>query len=161
MPTYKFKKGLPIGNMTSQILAIFYLNGVDHYIKEELKCKYYVRYMDDLIIFDYDKELLKKCFKLITKKVNEIDLDVNRKSNIHKLSSGFTFLGYTFKVDNGLSIKSANQTFYRIQRNLNNLKKYDYIKYNMSLGSYQGYFKYSDRKLKFKKIEENSSSKTD
>lgn len=46
IPLYEYKKGLPIGNMTSQILAIFYLNDVDHYIKEELKFKYYLRYMD-------------------------------------------------------------------------------------------------------------------
>lgn len=41
-----YEQGLGIGNMTSQILAIFYLNDLDHYIKEELKVKYYVRYQD-------------------------------------------------------------------------------------------------------------------
>ena len=40
-----------IGTMTSQILAIFYLNDLDHYIKEELKIKYYVRYQDDFLLF--------------------------------------------------------------------------------------------------------------
>lgn len=43
---YRFGRGLPIGNMTSQILAVFYLNEIDHFIKENLKCKYYIRYMD-------------------------------------------------------------------------------------------------------------------
>lgn len=46
IPLYKNGKGLPIGNMTSQILAIFYLNDLDHYIKEKLGIKYYIRYMD-------------------------------------------------------------------------------------------------------------------
>lgn len=46
IPLYEYGKGLPIGNMTSQILAIFYLNDVDHYIKEVLGFKYYIRYMD-------------------------------------------------------------------------------------------------------------------
>ena len=46
LPTYRKGKGLPIGNMSSQIIATFYLNELDHYIKEELKIKGYVRYMD-------------------------------------------------------------------------------------------------------------------
>lgn len=45
--------------MSSQFLAIFYLNELDHYIKEKLKCKYYIRYMDDFLILDNDKEKLK------------------------------------------------------------------------------------------------------
>lgn len=56
-----------IGNMTSQLLAIYFLNDLDHYIKEKLYCKYYVRYMDDFIIFDYDKERLKVVRKKLKK----------------------------------------------------------------------------------------------
>lgn len=46
IPMYKKGKGIPIGNMTSQIFAIFYLNDLDHFIKEKLRIKYYIRYMD-------------------------------------------------------------------------------------------------------------------
>ena len=46
IPCYINNKGLSIGAMSSQFLAIFYLNDLDHYIKEKLKCKYYIRYMD-------------------------------------------------------------------------------------------------------------------
>ena len=46
VPRYNYHKGLAIGNVTSQILAIFYLNRIDHLIKEKLSCKYYIRYMD-------------------------------------------------------------------------------------------------------------------
>ena len=46
LPYYKKGKGVPIGNMSSQFLAILYLNELDHYIKEELRIKYYIRYMD-------------------------------------------------------------------------------------------------------------------
>ena len=45
IPMYRKGKGLPIGNMTSQFLAIYYLNELDHYIKEDLGIKYYIRYM--------------------------------------------------------------------------------------------------------------------
>ena len=48
--------GLGIGNMTSQVLAVFYLNDLDHYIKEELKIRYYVRYQDDFLLFHESKE---------------------------------------------------------------------------------------------------------
>lgn len=49
IPRYEKGKGLPIGNETSQILAIYYLSSLDHYIKEKLHIKCYVRYMDDFI----------------------------------------------------------------------------------------------------------------
>ena len=53
------ENGLGIGAMTSQVLAIFYLNDLDHYIKEVLKIKYYVRYQDDFLLFHHSKEYLK------------------------------------------------------------------------------------------------------
>ena len=58
----------PIGNMSSQILAVFFLNKVDHFIKEVLKCKNYIRYMDDLVIVDIDYDKLKSTRKLSLKK---------------------------------------------------------------------------------------------
>lgn len=51
--------------MSSQFLAILYLNELDHFIKEELKIKYYIRYMDDGLIIHEDKEYLKYCLKEI------------------------------------------------------------------------------------------------
>ena len=67
IPIYEKGKGLPIGNMTSQILAIFYLNNLDHFIKEKLHIKYYVRYMDDGVILSNDKKYLKYCLSVINK----------------------------------------------------------------------------------------------
>jgi hypothetical protein len=43
--------GVPIGNLLAQIQAVLYLNALDQYVKREMKCKYYVRYVDDFIIF--------------------------------------------------------------------------------------------------------------
>lgn len=140
LPIYQKGKGLPIGNMTSQILAIFYLNEVDHYIKEDLKCKYYIRYMDDLVILDNDYQKLVKIFKLIEKRINKLDLEINTKSNIYKVSEGFSFLGYTFKFKEKLQIKCFNKTYYRIKRHLRKLKKTNEDKHNRSVASYKGYF---------------------
>ena len=50
IPKFQKGKGLPIGNMSSQIMAIFYLNDLDHFIKEKLRIHHYTRYMDDLIL---------------------------------------------------------------------------------------------------------------
>ena len=140
IPLYYKGKGLPIGNMTSQILAVYYLNEVDHYIKEELKFKNYIRYMDDLIILDVDKEKLKDSYEKIKSKLLEFKLETNKKSNIYKLSNGFSFLGYKFQLKyNKLLIRYNVNTSRRIARRLKNLKKYDYSMYLKSRGSYKGY----------------------
>ena len=87
------EQGLGIGNMTSQILAIFYLNDMDHFIKEELKIKYYVRYQDDFLLFHESKEYLKYCFEEIKKFVKKEKLELNRKSRLYKCTNNFIFLG--------------------------------------------------------------------
>ena len=116
IPYYVENTGLSIGAMSSQFLAIFYLNTLDHYIKEQLNCKYYIRYMDDILILDTDKEKLKYCYKCICKKIEELKLKVNKKSNIYRSSKGFSFLGYTYKViHNKLHISCKKETYIRIQ----------------------------------------------
>ncbi len=49
-------RGLPIGNLTSQFWANAYLNGFDHFVKRELRCPAYVRYVDDLLFFADEQE---------------------------------------------------------------------------------------------------------
>lgn len=85
--------GLFIGSMTSQILAIFYLNDLDHYIKEVLKINYYVRYQDDFMLFHPSKEYLTHCLKQISKFLEKEKLTLNDKTRIYKSSDNFTFLG--------------------------------------------------------------------
>ena len=148
IPIYKYKKGLPIGNMTSQTLAIFYLNDVDYYIKEVLKFKYYIRYMDDLVIIDNDKDKLKEAFCKIINKIREYKLEVNDKSNLYRLSKGINFLGYNFKINNGkLLIRYNNMTIRRINRNLKKSRKNNFELYLKSRHSYKGYFLRCNTKL--------------
>lgn len=87
------EKGLGIGNMTSQVLAVFYLNDLDHYIKEELGIKYYVRYQDDFLLFHQSKEYLKECFIKIKKFLEKEKLTLNKKSRLYKNTNNFIFLG--------------------------------------------------------------------
>ena len=135
--------------MTSQILAIFYMNSVDHFIKENLGFKYYIRYMDDLLIIDTDLDKLKNSFDLIVDEIRKLKLDINSKSNIYKLSNGISFLGYMFKLNknNKLIVRYNNKTIRRINKRLKNLYKYDYEKYVKSYGSYKGYLYLSNTKL--------------
>ena len=87
------KTGIGIGNMTSQIFAIYYLNDLDHYIKEKLKIKYYVRYQDDFLLFHISKEYLKECFIKITEFMKTENLELNSKSRLYRNSNNFIFLG--------------------------------------------------------------------
>ncbi len=135
---YKYNKGLPIGNMSSQILALYYLNDIDHYIKEKLRIKCYVRYMDDFLLFSNDKDYLKKCLYYINIELNKLKLNLNSKTNIYNVNNGFSFLGYTFILKNKkLIIKICNKTKRRIK------KKIKYMN-DKSISSYKGYFKYSN-----------------
>ncbi len=144
LPRYRKGKGLPIGNETSQLLAIYYLNELDHYIKEQLHIKYYIRYMDDFILIHHDKEYLKKCLNLINKKLSYLKLSLNKKTQIYNLKSGVNFLGYKFILKNKkLVILLNNQTRKKIKRKLRKARKNNINFYKKSLASYNGYFKVS------------------
>ena len=141
IPLYRKGYGLPIGNMSSQILAVFFLNKVDHFIKEKLNCKYYIRYMDDLVILGNDKEELKNIFESVSKYIESFDLNVNKKSGIYSLSNSVNFLCYNFKVfNNKLIIRYRSDTIKRVNKRLKNLKVYDNEMYLKSVASYKGYF---------------------
>lgn len=91
-----FPKGLPLGNLTSQLLVNIYMNEFDQYIKRELKVKYYIRYADDFVILSTDKNYLKNLISVIA-----IYFENNLKLSLHPnkvfiktLSSGVDFLGW-------------------------------------------------------------------
>ncbi len=120
IPLYKKGRGLPIGNMTSQILAVFYLNELDHFIKEDLGAKYYIRYMDDGIILSNDKEYLKNCLKEIEKVVLKYRLCLNRKTKIINVSKeGLDFLGFRYCIiDNKVILKVRKLTKKNFKRKI-------------------------------------------
>jgi retron-type reverse transcriptase len=148
LPTYMYGKGLPIGNTTSQILAIFYLNELDHYIKEELKIKHYIRYMDDFILIHSDKEYLKYCFKIIEEKLNkEFDLTLNKKSKIVNIKNGLDFLGFRFILNNKnkLILKVRKETKKRLKKKIKKvMEKEDYKKLQILTASYRGHLSFGN-----------------
>lgn len=150
IPRYISGKGLPIGNMTSQIMAVFYLNDLDHYIKEKLHIKYYIRYMDDMILLHHDRDYLKYCLKEINLRLEKLKLKLNNKTQIYELHHGIPFVGYKFKLqDKKLFTLMSSQTKRRIKRKLrkcsnNRLKRKEVVKgYNGYLmNADTGYFRY-------------------
>ena len=83
--------------MTSQVLAIFYLNDMDHFIKENLGIQMFVRYQDDFLLFHESKQYLQYCFKEIKKFLEKEKLKINCKSRIFKCTNNFMFLGRNSK----------------------------------------------------------------
>ena len=87
--------GLAIGNYTSQMFANIYLNEVDQYIKQKLRCKYYYRYMDDSIVLIKTKEEAKVILEKIKDFLrNRLRLELNSKTQIFKSRQGVNFCGY-------------------------------------------------------------------
>ena len=82
--------------MTSQVMAIMYLNELDQFIHNKLKIKYYIRYNDDGIIFHENKEYLKYCLKEIKKIIKKYELELNSKTSIISSKNGFNFLGFHY-----------------------------------------------------------------
>jgi len=91
-------RGIPIGNQTSQIFGMYYLNGVDRLIKEKLRIKVYSRYMDDFVLIHEDKKYVEYALKEITDKVNELGLTFNTKTQIFPIRNGVSYLGFRFYV---------------------------------------------------------------
>ena len=81
------EEGLPIGNFTSQWFANFYLQDLDHYIKEQLKAPYYIRYMDDMIIFHRNKKELHKVKDKIEEYLNKEHLKLKENWQLFKSNS--------------------------------------------------------------------------
>ena len=86
-------KHLPIGLNTSQILAIFYLDDLDKYIKEKLKIKYYVRFQDDFLMFHSSKLYLQNCIKSLEVFLSLYMLKLNKKTRIYNFNNNYMFLG--------------------------------------------------------------------
>jgi len=88
--------GVPIGNLTSQLFVNVYLDAFDHFIKDELRIPYYIRYTDDAVILSDDPAKLRWLIPFIEQWLwHERRLELHqRKTVLCKLSQGIDFLGY-------------------------------------------------------------------
>ncbi len=87
-------RGLPIGNLTSQFWANVYLNSFDHFVKRELGCKGYLRYVDDFILFADDKKALWQWKKAIVNRLKKLRLTMHPNAHPRPVTEGLPFLGF-------------------------------------------------------------------
>lgn len=92
-------KGLPIGNLTSQFFANLYLNELDQYVKHGLKAQYYGRYVDDMVLFHEDPDILNAWYwqmdDFLKSKLG-LHLHPNKK-HINRANKGIDFTGFIIK----------------------------------------------------------------
>lgn len=87
--------GMPIGNLTSQLFANLYLNELDQYAKHEMKLRYYIRYMDDILILHEDKQELHRVLMEIDAYLNTyLKLQLNNKTAIRPIKDGVEYVGF-------------------------------------------------------------------
>lgn len=103
--------GIPIGNQSSQIYALLYLNKLDHFVKEVLRIRYYGRYMDDFYLIHEDKAVLKEAWARIEEHLAARGLELNGKTNIFPLRNRLDFLGFhTYLTDTGKVIRKVRRS---------------------------------------------------
>jgi hypothetical protein len=154
--------GLPIGNLTSQIFGNVYLNDLDHYIKRELKVKYYGRYVDDMIFIHESKKYLKQVIEAVGSKLSKDGMIIHpRKIYLQHYTKGVLFLGQYIKPYRKYISKRTKNNFYKLIIEINELlsshniiafKKLKYIQ--ARLNSYLGIFKHANT---YKLIEKMST----
>lgn len=139
--------GIPIGNYLSQYYANLYLTYFDHFVKEELKVKYYFRYADDMVILSDSKVELHQLFGEIKQYLNDnLKLTIKHNYQIFPVDArGIDFLGYVFFHTHVLLRKSIKQRFAR------SIKKKG-IENNLSIPAYWGWSKHCNSKHLLNKL---------
>ncbi len=154
LPKYKslfntdIEKGLPIGNLTSQFFSNIYLNPLDQFIKHKLKCKYYCRYVDDLLLMHQESGYLNYAYSEINKFLsNNLDLSLNhKKKNINTIDKGFDFVGHVIKPNRvHLRTRIIKKSFHLVEKWEKNDKRFcekELIKFRNQINSYLGMYKH-------------------
>mgnify|MGYP001191663212 CR=1 FL=1 len=102
------RRGLPIGNLTSQFLANVYLNGFDHFVKEKLKAEKYVRYVDDFALFSDDQGFLTDARGRIENHLAALRLLIHPvKSQLFETRRGANFMGFRV-LPNRIRVRTEN-----------------------------------------------------
>jgi len=107
-------RGLPIGNLTSQFWANVYLNPLDQFVKRELECRRYVRYVDDFLLFADDKATLHEWRRAIVGFLVGLRLTIHANAaQVRPSSEGLPFLGFIVYPDHRRLKPSRGHTFRR------------------------------------------------
>ncbi|MEK7062511.1 MAG: RNA-directed DNA polymerase, partial [Patescibacteria group bacterium] len=115
--------GLPLGNLTSQLLINIYMNKFDHWMKHKMKAEYYIRYTDDFVILSDDKNWLLELLPKIADFLEEnLQLYLHPdKIFIKTIASGVDFLGWiNFPYHRVLRTTTKNKMFRKIRSKIDN-----------------------------------------
>lgn len=133
-------KGIPLGNVTSQLFGNIYLNPLDKFIKEKLRLKHYLRFCDDMIIVQNNPNF-ENSLSAIQKFIQD-DLKLNMKvGKVRKLKWGFDWLGYVvLSYHKILRTKTKRRMFRRLEHDYNLMAtgKITPLQYHQVLNSYRG-----------------------
>ena len=146
--------GVPIGNYLSQFFANLYLAYFDHWVKEELKCKFYFRYADDIVILSSDKNFLRTVLIAIKMYLKEV-LDLRLKPNYQIFpvdDRGIDFVGYRFYHTHVLLRKSIKIRLFRLVKKYQS-GKIDRQELRRRMQSYFGWLKFCNSKNLLRKIQ--------
>lgn len=150
------RRGLPIGNLTSQCFANIYLNGLDHFVKEQLRANCYLRYVDDFALFSNDREFLVEARQAIEEYLTTLRLKIHPiKSQLFETKRGANFVGFrvlpigqTFPKEVYIRIRPEN-----LKRGRCRLKRYQkqyaigqltFNRLSQSLQSWAAHLKHAD-----------------
>jgi len=115
------RRGLPIGNLTSQFFANLYLNPFDYFVKEELRVDKYLRYVDDFALFSDDRKRLAECRSEIEAYLVTLRLKIHPvKSQLFETRIGANFVGFRVLPDR---IRIRNNNLHRSRRRLHQLQE--------------------------------------
>ncbi len=131
-------KGLPLGNLTSQLLVNVYMNQFDQYMKRQLKVKYYIRYADDFVILSVDKAYLQDLVPKVAKFLEtKLELKLHpKKLFIKTFASGVDFLGWIhFPTHRVLRTTTKRRMFRKFEERV---ESKDELQIRQSLASYGG-----------------------
>ena len=104
------EKGIGLGSQVSQLVQLSVLDDLDHYIKERLRIKRYLRYMDDFVLIHPDKAYLQYCLAQIRKELAKIGLRLNDKTQIQPIGSGIKWLHWRYALtDTGKVIRKVDK----------------------------------------------------
>ena len=91
-------RGIGLGSQISQLVQLAQLDPIDHYATEVARPAFYIRYMDDFLLIDTDREKLTAAAQEIERRLNALGLELNPKSQLLPLRSGFVFLKWRFHL---------------------------------------------------------------
>ena len=117
--------GIGLGSQVSQLTELAVLDDLDHYIKERLRIKHYLRYMDDFVLIHEDRAVLENALKVITEKLAALGLTLNSKTQIYPLQQGVIWLKWRFILtDTGKIVRRiGRKSVVRERRKLKRMAK--------------------------------------